>query len=53
MESRKMVLMNTFAGQQWRHRHREQTCGHNGGEEGKGETNGKSSKEVYTLPYIK
>ena len=25
MESRKMVLMNLFAGQQWRHRHREQT----------------------------
>ena len=25
MESRKMVLMNLFAGQQWRCRHREQT----------------------------
>ena len=25
MESRKMVLMNLFAGQQWRHRLREQT----------------------------
>ena len=24
MESRKMVLMNLFAGQQWIHRHREQ-----------------------------
>ena len=23
MESRKMALMNLFAGQQWRHRHRE------------------------------
>ena len=23
-----MVLMNLFAGQQWRHRHKEQTCGH-------------------------
>ena len=28
MESRKMVLMNLFAGQQWRLRQREQTCGH-------------------------
>ena len=26
MESRKMVLMNLFSGQQRRHRHREQTC---------------------------
>ena len=25
MESRKMVLMKLFVGQQWRHRHREQT----------------------------
>ena len=31
MESRKMVLMNLFAGQQWRHSHTEQACGHNGG----------------------
>ena len=28
MESRKMVPRNLFAGQQWRNRHREQTCGH-------------------------
>ena len=28
MESRKMVLKNLFAGQQWRNRHREQTYGH-------------------------
>ena len=27
MESRKMVLKNLFAGQQWRNRHREQTYG--------------------------
>ena len=27
MESRKMVLMNLFAGQQWRCRNREQTYG--------------------------
>ena len=31
MESRKTVLMNLSAKQQWRHRHREQTCGHSGG----------------------
>jgi len=30
MESGKMVLMNLFAGQQWRHRHREQIYGHGG-----------------------
>ena len=35
MESSKMVLMDLFAGQQWRHRHRKQTCGHSGeGEDG-------------------
>ena len=28
MEYRNMVLMNLFAGQQWRHRHREQIYGH-------------------------
>jgi len=28
--SRKMVLMNLFAGQEQRHRHREQTYGHGG-----------------------
>ena len=27
MESRKMVLINLFAGQQWIHRHSEQTYG--------------------------
>ena len=31
MESRKMVLMKLFSGQQWRYRHREQTYGHGGG----------------------
>ena len=31
MDCRKMVIMNLFAGQQWRWRHREQTCGHSGG----------------------
>ena len=33
MESRKIVLMKLFAGQQWRNRHREQTYGQ--GERGK------------------
>ena len=28
--------MNLFAGQQWRHRHREQTYGHGGGERMRG-----------------
>ena len=31
MEPRKMVLIKLFAGQQWKHRHREQTYGHGGG----------------------
>ena len=30
MESRKMALMDSFSGQQWRSRHREQTYGHRG-----------------------
>ena len=30
MESRKMAQINSFAGQQWRDRHREQTYGHRG-----------------------
>ena len=34
MESRKMVFMSLFAGQEYRHRHRGQTCGHSGGRRG-------------------
>ena len=34
MESRKMVLMNLFAGQEERHRRRAQTCGHRWGRRG-------------------
>ena len=34
MESRQMVLMNLFSGQQWRRRHREKTCAYKGEEEG-------------------
>ena len=30
MESKKMVLMKLFSGQQWRNRHREQNYGHGG-----------------------
>ena len=30
MESRKIVLMILFAGQEWKHRHREQICRHEG-----------------------
>jgi len=37
MESRKMVLMNLFAGQEWRNRHREETLDTVG--EGEGGTN--------------
>ena len=33
-ESRKTVLMNLFAGQEWRCGHRERTCGHNRGRPG-------------------
>ena len=34
MESRRMVPMNPSAEQQWRHRHREHTCGLTGGKKG-------------------
>ena len=49
-ESRKMVLKNLFAGQQWRNRHREQTYGH-GERGGEGELYGDSNTE--TLLYVK
>ena len=42
MESRKLILMKIFAGQQWRCRHREQTCGH-GLREGEGGTAGEAA----------
>ena len=46
MGSRKMVLKNLFAGQQWRNTHREQTYGH--GERGReSEMYGKSNMEAY------
>ena len=40
-----MVLMNLFAGQQWRNRHREQTYGH-GERKGEGKMYGKSFMET-------
>ena len=51
MTSGEMVLVNLLAGQQWRRRHKEQTCGHVG--EGEGGTNGKRSMEAYALPRVK
>ena len=52
MESRKMVLKNLFAGQQWRNRYREQTYGHGekGGEGGMIWDNG---IETCILSYVK
>ena len=49
MESIKIVLMNLFAGQQWRDRQREQMYGLGGqeGEEGQGEMYGESNMETY------
>ena len=41
-----MVLMNLFAGQQWRNRHREQTYGH-GERGGQGEIYGENNMENY------
>ena len=52
MESRQMVLMNLFAWQQWRPRHREWTYGPGAGEGERG-TNRESSRETYTLPCVK
>ena len=52
MESRRMALMSLFAGQQWRCRHREKTCGHSWGRTRRGK-NWESSTEIYTLPYMK
>ena len=41
-----MILKSLFIGQQWRKRHREQTCGH--GESGReGEMYGKGNLETY------
>ena len=39
--------MKLFAGQQWRHRHREQIYGHREGEEGESVMYGESNMETY------
>ena len=50
MESRKVVLMNLFAGKEWRHRLREQTYGHSG--EGENGMNGGSIIDIYTFSSV-
>ena len=53
MESRKMAVMNLFAGQQWRNRHREQTYGY-GGEERRERVRGMERVTwKLTIPYVK
>ena len=47
MESRKMVLKNLFAGQQWRNRHREQIYGQRGEEK----VRGMKMWHIYTMEY--
>ena len=47
MESRKMILMKLFAGQQWRNRHRDQTYGHGGRGGGEGNVYGESNMKIY------
>ena len=44
-----MVLMNVFAGQEWRHRYREQACGYSGGRREQDEC----SINIYNLPCVK
>ena len=51
MKSRKLVLMKLFVGQQWRHRHKQQTYGH-----GRGQEEGEGMERVtwkLTLPNVK
>ena len=45
MESRKVVLMNLYAEQQWKFRQKAQICGPSG--EGEGETTENSNTETY------
>ena len=47
-----MVLINLFAGQEQRRRHREQTYGRGvgGGKEGEGTTNRDRGMKAYALP---
>ena len=55
IESRKMVLMNLFAGQEQRCRLKEQPCGYRGGRRGWDELREQRVMyiEICTLPYIK
>ena len=53
MESRNTVLLNPFAQQQYRHRHREQTYGQSEGVGREGGRYEESNMETYTLPYVK
>jgi len=44
-----MLLMKLFAGQKWKHRHRQQTVDtRGGGGEGEGRMDGESNMETYT-----
>ena len=47
-----MVQMNLFAGQEYRHRCREWTCGHGEGGRGGG-MNWEIGIDIYTLPCVK
>ena len=53
MESKKMVLMNLFGGQQWRNRYREQTYGPGG--EGRRERVRCMERVTWklTIPFVK
>ena len=50
MESRNIILINFYAGQKWRCKHKEQTCGHS--RKGEGGANRESSVDIYTPPCI-
>ena len=54
MESKTVVLMKLFAGQQWRRRHRKQTYGHGVGA-GRKERVGCMERVTWklTLPHVK
>ena len=47
MESRKRILMNSFSGQQWRNRHREQIYGHSGRRGGRKGDGWREYLEIY------
>ena len=53
MESIKIVLIKLFAGQQWKHRLKEQTYGHSAGKEGEGRMYGENKIETCILLYVK